>query len=125
MRRDLQRNLAFLILPDMKFFIPFAEDEAEAEAIYADIRRFVIKMTHANLSEKRFGGLLIHEDYANAERQEIRVGMECFHNNELVIAILWDHKRQIYMVCTPSRGISQDRPIMFKKKMVLETYEFD
>jgi len=109
----------------MKFFIPFADDDAEAETIYADIRRFVIKMTHAELSEKRFHGLLIHEDYTRDDRQEIRVGMECFHNNELVIAILWDHKSQIYMVCTPSRGISKDRPIIFKKKMVLEAYQFD
>lgn len=109
----------------MKFFVPFAEDDDEAKAIYADVRRYVTQMTHANLSERRFYRLLIHEKYSAEDEQEIRVGMECFQNNELVIAILWDHKRQIYMVCTPSRGISRDRPIMFKKKMVVEANEFE
>ncbi len=109
----------------MRFFIPFAEDATEAESIYSDIRRFVIQSSGCELSERRFHRLLIHEKYSPEEQQEIRVGMNCFHNDELVIAILWDHKRQVYLVCTPSRGISKERPIVFKKKMVLEADEFD
>jgi len=109
----------------MKFFIPFAENDAEAEAIYADIRRFVVQMTHRNLSDQRFNKIVVDGDSPDGELKEIRVGMKCFVNDEVVIAILSDKNRRSFLICTPSRGIERDRPIAFKERAVQQAELFD
>jgi hypothetical protein len=93
----------------MKFFIPAATDDANAELIYGAIRQFLSEELGADLSHDRIFRLVyIHEqkDY------QAQVGKVHALNNEPVVAILFEPVRNLYHVCTTNRGVSRGISIL-------------
>jgi len=83
----------------MKFFIPAAEDAAQAEEVYQSIRKFVADQV-GRLTNKRIFRIQFVRD---GKQYNLAVG-DRFEDlrAERVIAIL---EGRIYYVCTPNRGV--------------------
>jgi len=92
-------------MPSKKFFIPHAETPEQAERIYKEIKYFVQSTTKYDISERRIFRI---EYIHNGMKHEAEVGAISTANGEEVMAIL---ESFVYLVCTPSRGVTEDIPI--------------
>lgn len=93
----------------MKFFIPFAEDEAQAEQVYLSTRRFVTEDNESVLSRRRIYSLDFKHEGKN---YHVAVGEVFSRIHEIVIAILYHPAMDLYYVCTPSRGVVRGMPYL-------------
>ena len=93
----------------MKFFIPDAKDEAQAESVYEGIRKFNAKEMNATLSPRR-----IYKAYGVHDGKPFTatVGEPFERLGETVIAILLDASRNCYYVCTANRGVLRGMPYL-------------
>ena len=93
----------------MKFFIPAAMDDANAEQIYSAIRQFLDQELGAAFSHDRIFRL----GYVD-ERKEYRAQVGKLHplNSEPVVAILFEPLRSLYHVCTTNRGVTRGMSIL-------------
>jgi len=106
----------------MKFFIPYASDEAEGEGVYDAIRKFITEEMIADLSPRRIFSLKYRHDgkdyYAEVGGHDSRV-------HEPIIAILYDALRDLYYVCTPNRGVARGIPVLVGGNEVRHIVDFD
>ena len=88
----------------MKFFIPAAEDPAQAEGVYQSIRRFVAEQV-GRLTNKRIFRI---QFVRNGKQYNLAVG-DRFQDlrGERVIAIL---EGRVYYICTPNWGVVRREP---------------
>jgi len=93
----------------MEFFIPEADDAAQADQVYEGTQRFVSESMGAELSDRRVYRI---NGVHNGRQFEARVGERFEQAGELVIAILFDPRRNLYYVCTPNRGVAQGHPYL-------------
>jgi hypothetical protein len=93
----------------MKFFIPDAKDDAEAEGVYEGIRKFHTEQMGASLSARRIYSVNGTHD---GKRFTASVGRTFERLGEMVIAILLDDSRKCYLICTPNRGVLRDMPYL-------------
>jgi hypothetical protein len=103
----------------MKFFIPAAEDAAQAEEVYQSIRRFVAeqegRLTITRIYRIEFSHNGKQYNLAVGDRfQEVR--------GELVIAIL---EGRAYYVCTPHRGVVRGQPFLVSREFATHIEEFE
>jgi hypothetical protein len=89
----------------MKFFLPAAEDAKEAEETYEAIRTF--NSRDASLSDRRIYRVTGRH---NGKNFTATVGQPFERLGETVIAILFDTTRNLYLICSPHRGVLQDIP---------------
>lgn len=89
----------------MKFFIPYASDEAEAESVWNSCREWAIQNCGEVKRDKIFRVDYLHE----GERLFAEVGQPEPRTGEMVIAILDSFT---YLVCTPNRGVIRGGPIL-------------
>jgi hypothetical protein len=102
----------------MKFFIPAAEDDAQAERVYSAIREF--NGTTYPLTDRRiFSMVYVHEGktfYAKVGEPETRT-------RALVVAIL--ESERLYYVCTGNRGVIRGELIFVGVNEVQDLELFD
>lgn len=94
----------------MRFFVPFAEDDAQAERVYSSIAHFHgCSVTPSRISALRWEH--------NGETMEARVGqaLPTYYRtgDEPVLAII--DAGHVYFVCTPNRGGARGEPVMAGK----------
>lgn len=96
----------------MKFFLPGAKDDAEAEAVYDSIRKAAKSGIGWDSTHSRIYSI----SYVVDGREYMStVGEEDPRVHELVIAIL---ESTTYLVCTPTRGVLRGDPILVGSDVV-------
>lgn len=104
----------------MKFFIPHAETEAEAEEEYQAIRKFAKETTGWEIIDRRIESLEFSTEYRYTTIA--KVGKMLDTNHEEVIVIL---ESTTYLVCTHNRGALRGMPILVGKNEVLWVRDFN
>lgn len=103
----------------MKFFIPKAKDEAEANDVYQAVKKFAQETLGWKITDDRIYSLrYIH----NGKEYFARVGDIEGFTNATVIAIL---KSNTYLVCTRDRGVARGEPILVGTEEVLDIEYFE
>lgn len=93
----------------MKFFIPAAKDAAQAEEVYASIRKFNSEQMGATLSPRRIYRLSgVH----NGKPFTATVGEPFESLRQVVVAILLDTSRDLFFICTADRGVIRGEPYL-------------
>lgn len=106
----------------MKFFIPSAATELEAERVYGAIKTHLAQELGADLSPRRVCSLkYVH----NGKNYSSVVGEEESDGLGVVIAILFDVTRSLYLVCTPNRGVISGSPVLVGEHDVLAVSDFE
>ena len=107
----------------MEFFIPDVDDEEEAEEMYEGI---------VNWAEEQRGSVVdrrIHRvKYYDGDRSRVNtvsIGDEVSQVGEHAFAILESETHDMYMICTPERGVVQGAPVMIGDRDVKSTTEFE
>ena len=104
----------------MKFFIPAAEDAAQAEEVYGSIRRFVSKQV-GRLTNKRIFRIQFSH---NGKQHNLAVGDRFQElDGEPAIAIL--EGRDAYYICTPYRGVGRGEPFLVGRDEDAHIEEFE
>lgn len=106
----------------MKFFIPLAEDEEQEKRVYRSIIEYLRTESGAVVSERRVFSLSYRHKGTDYYAE---VGKNEQPNGELVIAIIFDESRNLYLVCTPNRGVARGGPILVGAHDVLSVIDFD
>ena len=106
----------------MKFFMPLAEDSAQAERAYAGVKAFLKQELGARFSDRRVQHL---SWWHEGTHHTARVGEETGFNREVVITILYNPERDLYFVCTPNRGVLGDMPIHVGGPSVTSVGDFE
>lgn len=104
----------------MRFFVPVATDQVEAERVYQGIRIFVSAEGFGPLSEKRIARIQFSHD---GNRFNLSVGETHPQLNEMVIAIL--ESDRVYLICTPNRGVARGTPYLVGKGYHTHIEEFE
>lgn len=93
----------------MKFFVPAARDDAQAEEVYESIRKFNGEQMGAKLSHRRIYRLSgVHDGTPFTAT----VGEIFERLREVVVAILLDTSRDVYFICTANRGVIRGEPYL-------------
>ena len=79
---------------EVKFFIPKAKDDTQAEEVWVSIKKFAEKTLDWDISDRRIFSIAYQK---HGEDYYVEVGKPDPRNGELVIAIL---KSNTYLVCT-------------------------
>jgi hypothetical protein len=103
----------------MKFFMPAAEDEEQAERVYNSVVKFNREQLRWEVSARRiFSIRWVHEGteyYAEVGKPAPRLG-------EPVLAIL---ESNAYLICTPSRGVVRGEPMLVGTNEVIHLVDFE
>ena len=103
----------------MKFFVPGAESQEQAEKIYAGIKDSVRKSTGYSIATRR----IFRIEYRHGGiTQEAEVGKPSSANGEEVMAIF---QSDLYLVCTPTRGVISGSPLLVEQNEVLQAVDFE
>jgi len=106
----------------MKFFIPVAESDEQAEDVYKSIKEHLGKELDARFSDRRVSALsYIHK----GKHYSAEVGKPENGVGEVVIAILFEPMRSLYHVCTPNRGVIRGMSILVGSNEVQSSTDFD
>lgn len=97
-----------------EFFMPAISDSHEAETMYNAIKQLNEKDNY-EISEKRIYS--ISYNHNGIERTDT-VGLECFDNGEIVIAI-FETGEDLYYTITKSRGLHAPDPLYSKPNKVV------
>jgi len=92
----------------MRFFIPHAEDAAQTDRVEAAVRKF-IRDNLGKVSKRRIFQLSYRD---KGKQVKSEVGKPSHINGETVIMILYDEPRDLYLVCTATRGVTGGMPIL-------------
>lgn len=103
----------------MKFFIPSAEDEVQAEEIYEAIKKFAKLTLGWDVTDRRI--FSIRYRYHSSEFYD-EVGKKSKINGEEVTAIL---ESNAFLICTPTRGELRDLPILVGKSSAISVVDFE
>jgi hypothetical protein len=90
----------------MKFFMPNATDEQEAEQVYKAIKEHAEKAVDQKTSNRRIFRINYEHDKKNHTAE---VGKPDTMTGEIVLAIFESYS---YLICTPNRGGFNGHPIM-------------
>ena len=106
----------------MKFFLPHAESQEQADQVYASIRSFLGEELRAIFADRKIFRLLYRHE---GKRAAAEVGK--FHplNDEPVIAILYEAGKNRYHICTPTRGVIKGKSILVEGRAVAAVVEFE
>lgn len=103
----------------MKFFIPAAKDEKNAEDIWNATKKFAEQNLGWPVTNRRIFSLTYEHEgkvyHSEVGKPDQRIG-------ELVIAIL---ESDTYLVCTSNRGVLRGEPILVGKEEVRDIEDFD
>ena len=102
----------------MRFLVPEAKDDTQVQAVWEATKKFAEENLKCQISERRIFGIAYHDHgegyYAEVGRPDPRTG-------ELVLVILESNP---YLICTPSRGVLRDIPILVGQDKVERILDF-
>ena len=101
----------------VKFFIPNAKDETQAEEIYQGIKKFAADQVSAPTDRRIFRIEYQHD----GKPSYAEVGKNDPVTKELVMAIL---EGVPFMVCTPNRGVLRGIPVLVGKDEITDIQDF-
>ena len=103
----------------MKFFIPHAKDNKQAEEVLQNVKKFAKETIGWNITNRRIFSLsYTHEGkkyHSEVGKPDDRVGEE-------VMAILESYT---YFVCTPNRGVLRGEPVLVGKEEADRIIDFE
>ena len=106
-----------------KFFVPAAKDDDEAESVRASVIKFMVDLGFQDITSKRIFKLAYLHD---SQDYEAEVGQpDSLAGGSVVVMILEARFGELYLVCTPDRGVGRDDPILVGKPSVRSIEEFD
>jgi len=107
----------------MKWFIPGAKDEEGAIQVYQAIKKHLGKeLGAASFANRRIRKINF---YDNRKTYEAEVGKRLLLTGEKVIAILYEPARDLYHVCTPTRGVLRGISVLVGGDEVSFLEDFD
>jgi hypothetical protein len=89
----------------MRFFVPLAQDEAEAEYVWAGVRLYLSELGLAT-TRRRIRALSLSPDL----RRRVEVGLDLPDDPGPVLLILESADINVFFACTPMRGVLSDVP---------------
>jgi hypothetical protein len=93
----------------MKFFIPAAENEAQAEKVYQATKRFT-EENSGPVSPARYYAIYYRH---NGQDLQARIGEPEPLTGEMVIAIFRSGRTNgPFLICTPGRGVIRGDPVL-------------
>lgn len=101
-----------------KFYVPFAEDEAQAENVWQNTKKFH-ERHGATISDRRIYSI----EYQHKGKKCIDVigGLDRYDNEKILILLEAD---QVYFCCTANQGVLRGGPIYIGKEGAFVT-EFE
>lgn len=106
----------------MKSFIPYAASDVERERVYEAVKVHLAQEHGASFSDRRIRSLqYVH----NGKNYSAVVGEDESGGLGVVIAILLDTTRSLYLVCTPYRGVISGSPILVGEPDVQAVADFE
>lgn len=109
------------------FHVPGAEEmEMTHEEVYEAIVQFAEESHGAEVSDDRIKGICyrVSDPEDDKDLYDIKVGDVHPIKDESVEAILRDELRDCYLVCTPTRGVTEGRPILVDDERILSVTYF-
>ncbi len=106
----------------MRFFIPYTQNTEEEQSVYTAIKQLLRNVAQAEFSKRRIFSLRYTHD---RKKYYAEVGRAHTLNGEPVIAILYEPARQLYHVCTPTRGVVRGWSILVGEGTVQEAVDFE
>lgn len=105
----------------MKFFVPAAKDDVEAERVYEATKTFAATQTGFSVGPRRIFSISYHHEgtdfYAEVGQHHERIG-------EVVVAIL-DTNSGVYLVCSANRSVLRGEPMLVGKHGVKSATDFE
>jgi hypothetical protein len=105
----------------LKFFLPLAKGEKEAQEGYEAIIKF-LKIQGIQPTNRKVYKLTFKHD---GKPFEAMVGEANYLNREPVLAIFYENTRSLYYVCTPNRGVLGGMPILVGEHDVQTVEDFE
>lgn len=102
----------------VKFFIPLAKDQAQAEEVYEATKKFAADTTFKPTARRIFR---IEYNY-HGKPTYAEVGQANPIEGEIVIAIL---EGTTFMVCTPNRGVVRGMPYLIGTDNITRIVDFE
>jgi hypothetical protein len=103
----------------MKFFIPLADNEQQAEEVYTGIKKFAKENLAWNIQDDRIYSLSYRY---NGQKYFARVSEVETLTHDFVVAIL---KSNAYLICTKNRGVLRGEPILVGYQDAISIEYFD
>ena len=103
----------------MKFFIPDAKDESDAEQVYERTKKIAGETLGWPVSERRIQSITFRDKQQTVQAE---VGKTDPITGEIVMAIL---DSTAFLVCTPNRGVLRGIPVLVGKHEVIEELVFE
>jgi len=103
----------------MKFFVPTAQDNKEAESIYDATKKFATETLRWQVTNRRIQSISFRD---KGESVQAEVGKIEPITGETLVAIL---ESTTFLLCTPNRGVLRGMPILVGKHEVTSVTEFD
>ena len=94
-------------MPAPAFFVPAAENEEQAEEVWAGVRRFLDEGGYPTTDRRLFRLEFTHK----GKSVVAEVGQPEPELGEPVVIILEAKGAGLYYVCTPNRGVLRDVPL--------------
>ncbi|WP_207588515.1 hypothetical protein [Halomontanus rarus] len=111
-----------------KFRVPGAKDTSMTnEELYEAIVKFAEDQSFGPISPDRIEGIRYREDDPKYKQDviDVDVGDVFPITGEPVEAILYDRSRDLYLICTPTRGVAEGIPILVGNNKVSQVRHFD
>jgi hypothetical protein len=106
----------------VKFFVPAAEDRAQAERVYEGIRKFNSEQMGAALSARR---IYMVSGVHDGKAFTATVGEVFERLREVVVAILLDTSRDLYFICTANCGVIRGEPYLSGSHEIRGSEDFE
>lgn len=103
----------------MKYFLPAAKDDGEAEETFQAIRKFAKMTLGWETSDRKIFRLKYKHD---GKDYYAEVGKTDQDTGEIIIAIL---ESNAYLICTPNRGVLRGMPLLVGKESAYSIEDFD
>ena len=106
------------MITDMKFFIPKAKDDVQAQEVWDAVKKFAEENLGWDVSDRRIFSIAYQK---RGNDYYVEVGKPNPRNGEIVIAIL---ESVTYLVCTPNRGVLRGMPILVGESELKDITDF-
>lgn len=106
----------------MRFFIPRAKDKAEEQQVYSAVKQHLLEELGANCNDRKIFSLRYRHD---GREYGAEVGQPHLYNSQIVISILYEPLRDLYHVCTDTRGVFRGNSILVGGHDVLSAVDFE
>jgi len=109
----------------MKWFIPHTDNNKDAERVYASIKKHVAGVLGIDSFSSRRIWKLTFRDKGKLLDAEVGKRLYMREIRDEVIAILYEPRRNLYHICTPSRGGLRDMSVLVGSDEVTSVVDFD